>query len=212
MPDQPTIIPALLGLTSVEVERQFNHVRNLSPIISYDVSDGVFVAPSTPGPERFPMPADGQRVWWHLMVERPARYIAACLTRPTDAIFVHAEAQRLSEVICEIRSGSVKAGLVLNPTTQLSAVSEEVLAQVEIVQVMTVEPGGQGRPFLPEMLGKLDEIKARWPGKFLAVDGGINRDTIKQVRAHQPDFLLVGSALTKATDAVAAYQALAEAV
>ncbi len=142
------------------------------------------------------------------MVGAPLAYLDACLRYPTDAIFVHAEAVQADEALRTLRAVPVLAGLVINPSTPADGVSDALLDQADIVQIMTVEPGGQGRPFLPAMLGKIDALRERRPAVRFAVDGGINRDTIKQVLPHRPDYLLVGSALTKAANPPEAYRAL----
>lgn len=205
------IVPALLASTPQELERQLEKVAGLSPLLSYDVADGVLVSPATPWPGEYPLPPDGTAVFWHLMVRDPVAMLPACLRFPTKMIALHAEADGLPSALAQLASAGVPAGLAVNPETPVNVV-EPWLERIDFVQVMTVEPGGQGRPFLPEQLAKLRELRTLRPELQLIVDGGVSRATIQEVGRHNVDYIVVGSALTKAEDPARAYEELERAI
>ena len=201
------LVPALLAPTPEKLAEQLAKVQSLSPLISYDVADGVLIAPASPWPGEYPQPPDGTAIFWHLMVMEPLAMLSACLRFPTKMIAIHAEAKGLPNTIAQLHSAGVPVGLVLNPETPVSVV-EPWLEQVDLVQLMTVEPGGQGRPFLPDVLKKIDQLRSIRPTLQLAIDGGIKRDTIEQVRSYAVDYLVVGSALLAAERPQEEYEAL----
>jgi ribulose-phosphate 3-epimerase len=193
------IIPAILGVTAAELQAQSDNVKSLSSLISYDVADGLLVSPKSPEIETFPTPPDGVRICWHLMVQNPLDYLNDCLKFPTAMIIVHIESQKIGETISRLNCENIPVGLALNPNTPASAVID-LLPAVQFVQIMTVEPGGQGHDFLSNQLTKISEVHSVNASQAIGIDGGVNRDTINEIRRYQPEYLFVGSALTKSDD------------
>lgn len=198
------IIPAILGVTTAELQAQFDKVKSLSSMISYDVADGIFVSPKSPAINTFPMPPDDVMICWHLMVQNPLDYLEDCLKYPTAMVTVHIESQKIGETISRLNCENIPVGLALNPNTPASAIID-LLPAVQFVQIMTVEPGGQGHPFLSNQLVKINEIRSIKANQSVGIDGGVNRDTINKIKQYQPEYLFVGSALTKSDDPRQAY-------
>ena len=138
----------------------------------------------------------------HLMIEDPDRYIEDFVTPNTEFITVHQEACRhLDRTIQHIHSTGVKAGVALNPATPIVMV-EDVLDKVDMILIMSVNPGFGGQKFSPRALDKirrLDEIrKANGYDFVIEVDGGVNLQNCEELKSVGTDILVAGSAVFKA--------------
>ncbi len=192
------IVPAILAPTEKELQEQLAKVADLSDLVSFDVASEDFVdGLTTPSPKDFPQLSEGKKVFWHLMVKNPINLIDECLQFPAKIIAVHAEAEGVDEALKLIKSKEVLAGLVFNPDTDISKFTD-LIKLVDVVQIMTVIPGAQGRDFDGSNLEKIDYIRTLNPSVKIAVDGGINPETIGRVLPNSPDFIVIGSFLTKA--------------
>ena len=149
----------------------------------------------------------------HLMVEEPGRFVEDFAQAGVESLTVHVEACRhVHRTLQQIKDLGMKAGIALNPATPICAV-EEVLPMVDLVLVMSVNPGFCGQKFIAGALGKLAklaEIRSRQGYPFwLQIDGGINPDNAAAAVAAGADLLVAGSAVLGAADWLAAYKALA---
>lgn len=138
----------------------------------------------------------------HLMIEDPDRYIEDFVTPNTEFITVHQEACRhLDRTIQHIHSTGVKAGVALNPATPIVMV-EDVLDKVDMILIMSVNPGFGGQKFIPRALDKirrLDEIRKENGYDFvIEVDGGVNLQNCDELKSVGTDILVAGSAVFKA--------------
>jgi ribulose-phosphate 3-epimerase len=166
-----------------------------------DVMDGHFVPNLTFGPpviaalrphSRLPFDA-------HLMVERPEDLIPAYVEAGVNSITVHAEAcPHLHRTLAWIRGQGVRAGVTINPGTPLSAI-EEVLPDVDLVLLMTVNPGFGGQKFIPQTVDKIrrcrELLEAAGSPAELSVDGGVSGETAARVVEAGATVLVSGSAL-----------------
>lgn len=175
-------------------------------IIHVDVMDGHFVPNISFGAAvmkslcgRTSMPFDV-----HLMIEDPDRYLEDFITDNTEYITVHAEACiHLHRTIQHIKSSGAKAGVAVNPATPLSAV-ECVLEDVDMILIMSVNPGFGGQKFISSVLPKirkLDELRRENNLDFtIEIDGGINPDNVKTVTDAGVDIVVAGSSVFGAAD------------
>ncbi len=182
--------------------------------IHIDVMDGQFVPNITLGsPVVKALRKTTKAVFdVHLMVENPENQIEAFAAAGADIITFHAETVKHShKIIQDIKSHGVKAGIALNPGSSLSLV-EELLPELDMVLLMTVNPGFGGQNFLPSVLDKIERLSAIIEGNDFAVDievdGGINEETAKLVVAAGANVLVAGSAIYNAPDIKAAIEAL----
>lgn len=146
----------------------------------------------------------------HLMVTNPADYIQDLATAGVDSVTIHAEAtSHTYSVIQSIHEHGMKAAVAVNPGTPVSII-HELLPIVDMVLVMTVNPGFGGQQFIPAMTAKIHELNMiRDAQKFnfeIEVDGGITPETAKQCLENGADCLVSGSYIFKATDIPAAVQ------
>ncbi|MGI6103553.1 MAG: hypothetical protein ACOYBJ_02955 [Patescibacteria group bacterium] len=205
------IVPAILAPTTQGLVQQAAAVAPLSTLVSYDVAEEQFVGTSTPGPLEYPKLTPDRSVIWHLMVHEPVLHLPDCLSYPTHSIVVHAEARGANEALAELRTGDVLGGLAINVETPVEQIFP-FLPDVDFVQLMTVRPGGQGRPFEPAALTKIPELRAKRENLVIAIDGGVSPSTIATVARYRPDYVFVGSALTSVEDPADAYRVLTQAL
>lgn len=148
----------------------------------------------------------------HLMVENPEKYIADFQDAGADQIVVHAETTKhLHRCIQQIKGAGLKAGVALNPATSLATI-EEILPYVDMVLLMTVNPGFGGQSFIESMVAKIERLhnmlKERNLTVDIQVDGGINEKTAKLVRAAGATVLVAGSYVYGAEDTAEAIASL----
>lgn len=173
-----------------------------------DVMDGKFVPNITVGPfilhhcrKSVDLPLDV-----HLMIVEPEKHIRTFALAGADRISVHVENNpNIFRTIQEIRELGVKPGIVINPGTRPEAL-EPLLPFVDMILVMTVNPGFSGQKFIPEMVEKVRKIKSTIMQNKLStiiqVDGGINKDTVKQVNQAGADVIVSATAIYKHPDGI----------
>ncbi|ADH99205.1 ribulose-phosphate 3-epimerase [Salisediminibacterium selenitireducens] len=174
--------------------------------IHVDVMDGHFVPNITFGPLAVDAirPLTSLPLDVHLMIENPDQYISDFTNAGADLISVHVEAcPHLHRTIQLIKSTGAKAGVVLNPHTPVSAI-EPILEDVDLVLLMTVNPGFGGQSFIHSVLPKIAEVKAladqRHPELEIEVDGGVNAETARLCAEAGANVLVAGSAVFGKTD------------
>ncbi|WP_100486927.1 ribulose-phosphate 3-epimerase [Sporolactobacillus pectinivorans] len=201
------IAPSILNADITHLADEISSVERAgADYIHVDVMDGIFVPNITFGQGVVQalrgitsVPLDV-----HLMIADPDRYIQSFAQAGADIISVHAEAcPHLHRTLQLIRESGAKAGVVLNPATPLSALNY-VLNSLDLILIMTVNPGFGGQVFIQEMLEKIrgthDLISRKNKEIEIEVDGGINVQTIKQCADAGADVFVVGSAIFKQDD------------
>lgn len=182
-----------------------------------DVMDGRFVPTITIGPlfteackrvAKIPLDA-------HLMIEEPEKHIEAFAKAGVSNITVHVEAcADVEKTIAQIKSLGCTAGITLRPATPLSAL-EPVLSKVDMVLVMSVNPGYSGQSFMPEMVDRVREVRAKLdavnPTAYIEVDGGITVKTLPLMKEAGANVFVTGNAAFKHSQGtVAGVRALRE--
>lgn len=179
-----------------------------------DVMDGHFVPNITIGPPVVKSLKGKTDMVFdvHLMIEEPEKYIEAFAKAGADIITVHQEAPvHLHRVIQLIKAQGIQAGISLNPATPLSTL-EYVLEDLDMVLIMSVNPGFGGQQYIPAMTEKIRRLKEMIRERGLAVDiqvdGGINPDNVGDILAAGADIIVAGSAIFKSEDVSRAVQNL----
>lgn len=170
------------------------------PWVHWDVMDGAFVPNITVGPVVIASLRKVSKLFFdvHLMIERPERYLAEFVDAGADLVCVHAEATvHLERAAAEIARLGAKPAVALNPATPLCAV-EHLLPQLDMVLIMSVNPGFGGQKFIPFCLEKVRALKAMIAARGLStriqVDGGVTLDNARDLTDAGADILVSGSA------------------
>ncbi len=169
-----------------------------------DVMDGMFVPSISFGMPVIKSIRKQSKMFFdvHMMVEDPGRYISDMKACGADMVTVHAEAcKHLDRVLQQIHEAGMKAGVVLNPATPLSAI-DYVMDKMDMVLLMTVNPGFGGQSYIPAMTKKIKDLRekldaAGYPDTWIEVDGGVNEKTAPEVLEAGANILVAGSAVFK---------------
>ena len=212
------IAPSILAADFTCLGREVRSVLDAgAELIHVDVMDGVFVPNISLGVPvlkslRRAFPAAVFDV--HLMITEPGRYVDAFADAGASMLTLHVEADEpagITRALEKIKARGLGAGLSLRPGTPAGALSPW-LRDLDLVLVMTVEPGFGGQSFREDQLNKLRELRARLtaenPGCALSVDGGIDPRTAPLAAAAGADMLVAGSAVFGAADRAAAIASL----
>ena len=209
----PSLLAADFGHIHDEIERM---AAAGADYLHYDVMDGNFVPNITFGQgilkaaAKCSLPVDA-----HLMIDRPEQYIDQFAAGGAKIITVHAEATvHLHRALQQIRAAGCLAGVALNPGTSPDCL-RYVLSEVDLVLVMTVNPGFGGQKFIPGSLRKIRQVKAmcdeRHVNPIIEVDGGISPANAADVCAAGARLLVAGSAFFGKADRASAIREITEA-
>jgi len=209
------IAPSILSANFAELGNEIKDVeKGGADYIHVDVMDGHFVPNITLGPMivKAIRPLTSLPLDVHLMIENPSQYIEAFADAGADYITVHVEADsHLHRTIQMIKSKGVKAGVVLNPGTSAESI-KPILQDVDMVLLMTVNPGFGGQSFIPSVVPKIKQIR-EWANEInptleIEVDGGINPETAAICAEAGADVFVAGSAIYNRSDRGAAIEEL----
>jgi ribulose-phosphate 3-epimerase len=194
------IAPSILSADGARLNEEISAVEKAgADWIHIDVMDGHFVPNITMGPaivaslrKTTKLPLDV-----HLMIENPDRYIESFATAGADIITVHVEAtNHLHRTIELIKKCGKKAGVSLNPATPLTQI-EEILPDIYLLLIMTVNPGFGGQQFIEKSLGKISKARKMIDSlvnkPLLEVDGGVNLKNIKSISSAGADVFVAGA-------------------
>lgn len=197
------IAPSLLSADFCNFERDIKMLEDAgADILHIDVMDGHFVPNITIGipvleaiKKYAKIPCDV-----HLMIEKPERYVEAFVKAGADYLTVHYEAcTHLHRTLQHIRSLGCKAGVALNPHTPVS-VLEDILEEVDLVLIMSVNPGFGGQSFITNALNKIKKVKQMLNERGLdnveiEIDGGVKLDNIREVSEAGTNLIVSGSGI-----------------
>ena len=215
MPHEPRINPSILAADFANMERELGRIATADSV-HVDVMDNHFVPNLTFGPqmvrriqETSPVPLDV-----HLMIEDPDRWAPGYAELGAASVTFHLEAAAdPAGLAARLREHGAKAGVAIKPGTEPAPVLA-ILDRIDLVLVMTVEPGFGGQSFRADTMPKLSRIaravRTRAPDVRVQVDGGITEETIVQAARAGADTFVAGSAVFGAHDPAAAIRALRE--
>ena len=199
--------PSILDVDFAHLEREIKKIENGgADLLHLDIMDGNFVPNISFGPRivesiksitSLPLEV-------HLMVEKPENHIKSFINAGGDIIIVHYETSKhLDRLIQNINEAGVKSGIALNPATTLSVI-EYLINKIDVLLVMTVNPGFGGQKLIPEMIDKIEKarkiIDNQKKSISLEVDGGINLDNISQVIKAGAEIIVVGQIISKSSN------------
>jgi ribulose-phosphate 3-epimerase len=196
------VAPSILAADFTKLGEEIQAVEKAgADWIHIDVMDGHFVPNITVGPliveavnRVTDLPLDV-----HLMIENPDRYIPEFVEAGADVLSVHIEnCPHLHRTIQHIKSFGIKAGVVVNPATSLSLL-EEILGDIDLVLLMSVNPGFGGQKFIPSVIDKIEYLREilekSGSDVEVQVDGGIKVDNAAEIVSAGTDILVVGSGI-----------------
>lgn len=201
------IAPSILSADFANLQKDIQDVeQGGADYIHIDVMDGHFVPNITIGPlvVEAIRPITKLPLDVHLMIENPDTYIPAFAKAGADIISVHVEASRhLHRTVQLIKAEGVKAGVVINPATPVESIVP-ILKDVDLVLLMTVNPGFGGQAFIKDVLPKISQVRSLITERGLSVevevDGGVNPETAALCVDAGADVLVAGSAIYQQTD------------
>ena len=217
----PKVAPSILSADFVNLQRDIAYIGTCgADYVHVDVMDGNFVPNITIGIPVVKairgiteLPLDV-----HLMIDRPLRYVEEFCDAGADIVTSHAEADTVEnnqEALRRIRAKGKKTGVSIKPGTPITAL-DPYMDMMDLILVMTVEPGFGGQKFMADMMPKVRALRkiidVRTPGVELEVDGGVNTETARTCVEAGANVLVAGSALFKAPDVTAFIGALHELV
>ncbi len=203
------VAPSILSADFAHLAKAIKQCESgLADYVHVDVMDGHFVPVITIGPDvvrdlkkRTDIPLDV-----HLMIEEPDKYIDDFIAAGSNIVTVHVEAcVHLQRTVSYIRSKGVKAGVSLNPATPLNTI-QHVLNDVDLILIMSVNPGFGGQQFIPDALHKISQAdillknNGNREAVEIEVDGGIKLNNAKEVLDAGADVLVAGSAIFGTND------------
>lgn len=194
------IAPSILSADFKKLGEEVLSVSS-ADMLHLDIMDGMFVKNISFGPDVIKSIREISNIPFdtHLMINEPIRYIKEFVNAGSDYITVHYEAcSNLDETLNEIKKYNVKCGISIKPNTPVSKIID-YLDRVDLILVMSVEPGFGGQSFMDSAISKVDylkELKEKNNYNYIiSVDGGINNETVKKVK--NADMVVAGSYVFK---------------
>lgn len=203
------LAPSILAADPVNLQRDLTMTGEMgAKWLHVDIMDGLFVPNITFGYDMVKAIRGFSDLVLdvHLMIDRPIRYVEHFCKAGADYLTIHVESDTPENTMAaleKIRSFGVKPGIVVKPKTPAEAIAQ-YLPYVDLVLVMTVEPGFGGQKFMADMMPKVRELRKMLdevnPNCHLEVDGGVNGENCQVCKEHGANVLVAGSAFYKAAD------------
>ncbi len=202
------VIPAFLEEDSDVLIKKLDAFTDDVPWIQIDFSDGTMADTRTCDLYDLVGAVDRFDVEVHLMTQKPEEYLDACDALGAKRVYFHiGEVESPFAVLAAMDPYDFTKGIALSPQTRVEDVFTYI-DEIDAVQIMTVVPGKQGGAYMPEMLEKAVYVRERRGDVWIAVDGGVNEETIEDIKIKSVDAVGVGSALMRATDTMNMYHTL----
>lgn len=205
------IAPSILSADLTHLQEEVASIEAEADWLQIDVMDGHFVPNLSFGAPVLSELKTSLPLDIHLMVSNPSERIDEFLALKVHHITFHAEAvpdsSAQQDLIARIRAGGATAGIALKPATSIDAL-DDVVNDIDLVLIMSVEPGFGGQEFMPSVLEKVRTLRAADPHLMIQMDGGINDVTAKDCREAGANNLVAGSYIFGADDRIAAIRSL----
>lgn len=194
------IAPSILTSNFLELKKELASISN-SDLIHVDIMDGHFVPNISFGPYISKLIASSTKLKldFHLMVSEPVKWVDLFNFKNTHNITIHYEANNILEAINKIKANNIKVGVSIKPNTKVKEIID-LLDKIDLVLVMSVEPGFGGQKFIRSAIDKVKELdnirkKNKKYNYIIEVDGGVNNTNILELKDVNCDMVVVGSYL-----------------
>lgn len=196
----PEFIPAILAAEEADYEKKLRQVENLVVRVQIDIMDGVFVDNVTVGAATVGKFGTVVSRDIHLMVNDPIAHVGEFSRIGVDRLIFHAEVcEDMEMVIEEIKSLGNRVGVALNLETPVALI-DRIVASVDLVQLMAIEPGFSGQRFDSHVLPKILSLREKYPNLCLSVDGGVSLENARSLVEAGATELVAASHLFEAPD------------
>jgi len=203
------IIPTIIAKDFSELQEKIKKVESYIEWAQLDVMDGQFVEETT-----WNKPIDlrnletNLKLEAHLMIKNPEEYIDDWIDSSIQRIIFHyTSTGKHKEIIKKVKKAGLEVGLAINPEIPIEVI-DQYINQLDLVLVMTVNPGWSGQEFMEDMLGKIEQLREKYKDVNIEVDGGINLETAPKIIQAGANLLAVGSAVFDSDDIEKTIQAL----
>lgn len=200
------LIPAILSKEVSEVEEKIRFLESIPEIaeVHLDFEDGEFVPNDTVSPKDLFNIKTRLVIDAHMMVVSPQIYFHDLQHLGVDTADIHFESfnsfAELLNAVSNLHTLEMKAAVVINPETDIE-IFKTLVPEIDVVFLMSVYPGFQGKPFLPASLDRSAALRKSYPNAIIQIDGGINLGNIEAARAHGANRIVVGSGIWHNLDA-----------
>jgi len=187
------IVPSILSEDFGEFLKKLRQAETFTDYIQIDLMDGFFVPSKSFPAEQINGIKTTLSFEIHLMADNPLAFIDRIDNKGLKKVIFHFESPAAHQkVIDRLRERGLSAGMAIKPETAIQAFRDEV-ESVDSLLFLTVRPGSYGNPFKPEVLRKIKDTRRLFPGKVIAVDGGVSPDNLKNLADIGVDYACVGS-------------------
>ena len=192
------IIPAIIAQDFEELQEKIKKVEPYIDWVQLDIMDGKFVKNETwQNSSDLKSLNTNLNLEAHLMIQNPENVINDWIKSGVQRIIFHYEStDKHQEIIEKIKQAGLQAGLAINPETLIEVI-DDFVNQLDLVLIMTIQPGFGGQKFLEETLWKIKDLREKYKDVNIGVDGGINLETASKVIQVGANILFIGSAIFK---------------
>ena len=190
------IVPAILTKKLPDLRDKIKKIKSFGASkVQIDIADNKFVPNKTIGTKELKQIHTSLDVEAHLMVYEPQNYVEQLAKAKVKTFIFHIEAMpEPQEIIKKVKKSKMKVGLALNPKTSISFI-EQFVSKIDMILFLSVEPGFQGRGFVPAVLGKIREFRNIFPSVIIGIDGGIKIDNFQVLKDFDINEVVVGSGI-----------------
>lgn len=209
MNTQTEIIPAVLVESFDEFEEKIRTCEEFAEAVQWDIMDGQFVEQMTFSDAAALQDFDTTlTIEAHLMVEQPEEWLADLAAAGVTRVIAHVEGtQNVRKLVQKMKEHEFEAGIALSPETDIDEIAD-VIEDLDEVLVMTVQPGASGQSFMANQLQKVRQLREQYPDLNIGVDGGVNKDTIRQAKEAGANRFAVNSAIFNDPDPAMAFEVM----
>jgi ribulose-phosphate 3-epimerase len=208
----PVIVPAILIDKKEEFIRMLEVCKTFTDYVQVDIMDARFVPSKSITASDLSGIETPLKIEAHLMVDEPLAWLDSFKRLGAFRVIFHYEIKKdIEKVIHQIKQEGMEAAVALNPETKVKEL-DKMIASLDSVLFLSVNPGFYGAKFIPKVLEKVKEFKQRYPKKIAGIDGGIKFENVKEIAKTGVDYICIGSAILKENFPKQAYLKIKEAL